>query len=376
MISANSIIIINGITIVLMLLLAVLLSVATKMKGGAGIAAAIIVFTTIPVYIYNMSRSTGMVETARVSIYIANVANTMLLPLLWLFFKKQADRSFRIRTIDFLHFLPSFIVLIPSIILFAPMSKVEFAEYIQAESFGAESWFSILNAAVISLQVIIYFPITLLFIRKTRKIYIDHFSASDYYNFKWVSKLTVICCILFLIVMVIYFINPRTDVWLIPIINTLLMCYLVYLIVANPLALYSSESKTVSSPAHPTASGVSLTSEDMKQYCDKIISYLQSSEAYKKKDLTLRQLVDATGISENNISKSINTYLGKNFFELINGMRIECAKNAMLDSKNANYTIDGIISDCGFRSRSTFYLAFKKAEGKTPSQWLSRRILS
>ena len=69
------------------------------------------------------------------------------------------------------------------------------------------------------------------------------------------------------------------------------------------------------------------------------------------------------------ISRSINGYLHKNFFELINGMRVQEAKRLMCDLQS-HYTVESISGECGFRSRSTFFLVFKKTEGIPPAQWL------
>ena len=76
-----------------------------------------------------------------------------------------------------------------------------------------------------------------------------------------------------------------------------------------------------------------------------------------------------TGITNKNISRSINGYLKKNFFDIINELRIDEAKNR-LPSLGANQTIDSIVEKCGFHSRSTFFSAFKKAVGITPMQWM------
>jgi AraC-like DNA-binding protein len=66
-----------------------------------------------------------------------------------------------------------------------------------------------------------------------------------------------------------------------------------------------------------------------------------------------------TGISSRYISAAINGYLRKNFFDLVNEMRIEEAKKNLL-SLDDNYTVESIAGKCGFRSRSAFFAAFKK----------------
>ena len=107
----------------------------------------------------------------------------------------------------------------------------------------------------------------------------------------------------------------------------------------------------------------------MKEVCDKVMNYLTVSGAYTNPDFSLAMLSVETSISTKYISTAINGYLGKKFFDLINELRLEEAKKR-LSSNDKNFTIDGVAIDCGFHSRSAFYAAFKKVEGKTPTQWI------
>jgi AraC-like DNA-binding protein len=108
----------------------------------------------------------------------------------------------------------------------------------------------------------------------------------------------------------------------------------------------------------------------MKEICDKVMEYLQSSKAYKNNDFNLVALSLATGVHHKNISTAINNYLHKNFFELVNNMRIEEAKRLLTELNVSDYTIESIYTKCGFRSRSTFFMTFKKFEGVSPAKWL------
>jgi AraC-like DNA-binding protein len=106
----------------------------------------------------------------------------------------------------------------------------------------------------------------------------------------------------------------------------------------------------------------------MKEISDRVTDYLQTSKAYTNPELSLAMLSVATGISTNNISRSINGYLHRNFLDLVNGMRIEEAKRLLLEL-NTDHTVESIYPDCGFRSRSAFYASFKKYERVSPDRW-------
>jgi len=219
----------------------------------------------------------------------------------------------------------------------------------------------------------------------------DHFSDSDYIEIRWVPRFLIFCFVGILITAVAYAIYPRTDTWLIPIANMAGMAYLVYCVLKYSTTAYINRigSQATTQPQAPSNSpeapegdkggelsspfggvrGGSLGEAYMKEVCDKVMNYLAASGAYTNPDLSLPILSVDTGISTKNISRSINGYLKKNFFQLINEMRLEEAKKR-LRALGKNVTIDSVGLECGFRSKSSFYNAFRKAEGKTPQKWM------
>jgi len=87
---------------------------------------------------------------------------------------------------------------------------------------------------------------------------------------------------------------------------------------------------------------------------------------FQNPDLSLRQLSDQIGISENHISETFSRHFNKNFFDYVNGHRITLACQKL---QADDQTILDIAMDVGFNSRSTFNADFKKQTGNTPSQY-------
>ena len=69
------------------------------------------------------------------------------------------------------------------------------------------------------------------------------------------------------------------------------------------------------------------------------------------------------------VSQAINEGLKRNFYDLINGYRVEEAKQLLVDSKNMNFTILSIGFEAGFNSKTTFNTVFKKFTGSTPTEY-------
>jgi len=70
------------------------------------------------------------------------------------------------------------------------------------------------------------------------------------------------------------------------------------------------------------------------------------------------------------LTESLNTYMGKNFYTLINEYRIIEFKKLAAEEKNKHLTLLALAYDSGFNSKSAFNLVFKKQTGETPSQFL------
>lgn len=93
---------VNTSSIIILLVLAAILLVATRFRGEHAYAAAIIVLPNVPVYLYNASVMLWH-DLALFLFPISSSVNLLLMPLLWLFAKKSFDSSFRLKPIHLLH---------------------------------------------------------------------------------------------------------------------------------------------------------------------------------------------------------------------------------------------------------------------------------
>jgi AraC-like DNA-binding protein len=103
------------------------------------------------------------------------------------------------------------------------------------------------------------------------------------------------------------------------------------------------------------------------RYHASLIELMQHEKLYQDIDLTLDKLASHLKISSGYLSQIINEKEGKNFFEFVNNYRVSAVKEKLLDRKYAHYSIMGIASESGFKSKSTFNAVFKKFTGQTPS---------
>ena len=92
----------------------------------------------------------------------------------------------------------------------------------------------------------------------------------------------------------------------------------------------------------------------------KITQLMEADRLYQEPELTLQQLAHKLAVPTYQVSIAINEGMKKNFYDLVNGYRVEEAKRLLADERNANYTILSVAFDAGFNSKTTFNTVFKK----------------
>ncbi|MCZ4274138.1 helix-turn-helix domain-containing protein [Maritalea porphyrae] len=96
----------------------------------------------------------------------------------------------------------------------------------------------------------------------------------------------------------------------------------------------------------------------------KLRAAMTTEKLYLNANLSLWTLARHVRMSDNYVSQVLNEQIGENFFDFVNGYRIEAAK---LRLQQGNENILTITYEVGFNSRSSFYTAFRKVTGTTPT---------
>jgi len=113
-----------------------------------------------------------------------------------------------------------------------------------------------------------------------------------------------------------------------------------------------------------------LKKEAATAHLKSLLKYMEEEQPYLNGKLSLKEVAKKMNVSTNHLSQVINENLNKNFFDFVNGYRVELVKDKMTDPSNKNYTLLSLAYDCGFNSKSSFNAIFKKYEGLTPSQYI------
>lgn len=133
------------------------------------------------------------------------------------------------------------------------------------------------------------------------------------------------------------------------------------------LVLYYAKSKKKNSESTKEKYINKIEENLAKEIQEKIILLFETQKSYTHPNLTLSLLAQELHIRPQLLSQFINDNLNKSFTQFINEYRIEEAKQLL--KNNTQLKIDAVGMECGFNSSSTFYSAFKKITGTTPSNY-------
>ena len=95
---------------------------------------------------------------------------------------------------------------------------------------------------------------------------------------------------------------------------------------------------------------------------------MSDEHCYLDPNLTLPQLAQRLDCSVNHLSQVINSGFGMSFYDYVNGYRVRRAEELLGTSGAQSRAILDVAHSVGFNSSSTFYSAFKRVTGSTPTQ--------
>lgn len=69
----------------------------------------------------------------------------------------------------------------------------------------------------------------------------------------------------------------------------------------------------------------------MQEIANNFVDVMENKRLYKVEGLSVKDVADIMGVQAYLVSQAINNCLGKSFFDLVNGYRVEEAKKLMMD---------------------------------------------
>ncbi len=281
---------------------------------------------------------------------------------------------------DFLpHAIPFLFITCFLIFDFYFLSPQEKLIYYQRETQGETSLFIYIAEFFINFSIPVYSIVSLLLLKRHHKHIKESFSNTKNIDFHWL-KIVLGCMVLVSFVSVLmgflsdYFnyISYQDGDNFMYITLTVIIYFLGYYgIRQKPVfsnVLYISETDAAKT-LKPKYANSSLKEREKEKLSKHLIQYMESQKPFLNENLTLKELATNLEITPNNLSQLINESFNKNFYEFVNGYRVNEVKSMLSDPKYSYYSLLGIAYECGFSSKSTFNSVFKQNTGKTPSEY-------
>ncbi|MEG0927344.1 helix-turn-helix domain-containing protein [Chryseobacterium sp.] len=202
-------------------------------------------------------------------------------------------------------------------------------------------------------------------LRTFRKIYQENYSSNHHLTYKWLFQTTVLFLIGNIFVLIRGFVKDNTAIFLgLYTFSSLFVLFVVSWFVLNALyrpSLFSEIDKDL------VPVKTEKESKEEPEQLKILLKFMDTEKPYLDDKLTLQKLAEQMSMPEKQLSMLINQHTGKHFFDFINEFRIHYAKELLKDQPQL--TVQEVLYEVGFNSKSSFYTAFKKETGITPTDY-------
>ena len=337
-----ALVIISGLGVIHGLLLAAFLFIH---KRGSSLSNQLLGFLLF-VLSFRVGKSVLLefAQDLHVKIIFIGLASMLLIgPLFYLFSKSLVLRSFSLKKIHFLHFLPAILGI----------------------CFGLWIEESHLRSFPIWIFVVVY------------AIYYGHYVSYIVLSYRTAIKADTLQSTNYQLLRLIFL--GLLAIWFVYILNLFdedipyIIGPVLYSIVAYSISFLVIKNRFIDKVDHEKYKSTQIPENLGEDIFSRIQKLMVEDKAFKNPDLTLKFLGDRFHQSPQIISMVINQKSGKNFNTFINQYRIEESTKHLRDSKFEHYTISAIAMESGFNSISSFNTAFKKHIGLTPLAFRNMR---
>ncbi len=270
-------------------------------------------------------------------------------PILLFHFQSIVNGRQKLTPKDYIHFVPLLVLNIYMMDIVIMDSAERFAYFRNADNFFNRILY--LNYARSIHQIIYAIIILLLYnsnksqLNTDKKFYLAAFSIIYVITTVFISLLTV-------------FANGWRDFKWYYTLSTLLVLVIGYILYREPKFFLAIKAKYHNS---------GMSESDLKDIQSRVQRLFLKEHTYLDNNLTIATLASQLNLKKHHVSQMFTSVQKENFNDYVNKHRIQHAKVLLLDANHSQYKIEAIAQESGFNNKVTFYKAFSKFVGTTPS---------
>ncbi len=318
-------------------------------------------------YVFLLARSTDQFYIPYLSEFVYAIP-LLYGPLAWLYTKAVTLTSFRLKAVQWLHFVPF----------------IGFFIYFTAPLWSGMHLLdsSQLGYPLIKLLITPFYIIAIIvLIRKYNRKFLEEYSFEMEANLAWLNCIIVGAILAWIIATLSYIynvINPQAEALYDYNTVSFLTLYLFVLgiVAIRYTKLFSSKGPIPQiqkvelfdeEPEELPTVEVDVTATDMIR----LEEVMEQKKVYLDPQLTLSKLAKLTGIPAYRLSRVMKAK-ESHFFDYVNGYRIEKVKALLGDGTLEQLSMLGIATEAGFNSKASFNRVFKKSTGMTPTEYVKQ----
>jgi AraC-like DNA-binding protein len=321
----------------------------------------------------------------------------LLLPSIWFYHKAiTSTQTWVWSKTDIKHFLPMLIAILAAVsIALLPKSEFEAMFFAEANLQNRQTQLSIIVFFSAMLLWIIMSLVYSAVMLKRTLIYKQNLS-NTFANYsgksvRWIVQLTFLLLFTLLYAIIVLLVDKQSTTVFISDAGVLfLLLILVWVMASNGIKQLPGFTEVYQEPAvlivienneaqaadsiddNGKYKNSALEQEHLKRIAAKIEHAIKVEKIHLDADINLKKLSVLLGEASQYISQTLSQHMHTTFFDYINQARIQAAMILLLEE---NKNVLEVAMDVGFSSRSSFYKAFKRYTGLTPSEYKKQNLL-
>jgi AraC-like DNA-binding protein len=308
--------------------------------------------------------------------YFPNALELAVAPLIFFYIKSLLTPKFHFKAKYWLHFVPFFISQIYSLIVYFLVVQTNDSE--KKDSIAKHLLFDEvkqLDEYILLLATIAYLYYGYSMLINYREWLNNTTSDSSLPDFKWLKNIFLLFSLTGIILLISRILSLLSILEYINIGNYLwqfLSLYMAFLIYYLGLRGYLQPHYSFPEELSFNSKKLTIVHSINAEAAALIQKSMEEDKLFLDTKLSISSLASQLGISQREISTTINHHFNSNFRDYINNYRVEEVKNKLSHSDLTHMSLLGVALESGFNSEASFYRLFKKHTGITPKEYLQQ----
>jgi len=322
----------------------------------------------------------------------------LLPPVLYFYIKALLDKSFQFSKRDYIHFLPSAIYLIYSIVVFLTDNVIlnEYYFYKDGKDKDFSLWYQITGLCSLGY----YLAQSLKTYYKYKALTYNVVSFADTVMFKWAKRFLIAFLMLIAIRILFFIVNPEWDefgkkFWYYVCFSILFYYMSISGYTNSILSATSFRDSSLNFDAdlkfktdNPGEIELPISVLDMDNLAEdknaipdfdlwkeKIEALMMVDKMYENPALVISDLSNKLSTHSKKVSQVINQGFNMNFNDFVNHYRISAVIQKIEEGEHTIQTLLSLAFESGFNSKSTFNRAFKRSTSLSPKEYIEKHYV-